>query len=702
MLASEFTVRDDFPPISYDKWRALVEADLNGAPFEKKLVTHTYEGIDIQPIYSRSDFPGESDPNGFPGLPPFVRGSKVLGAVMRGADLRQEHAHPDLTVTNRAIVADFADGTTSIQLRLDAAARNGLDPDETAAASLAGRDGIMAYSVDDLDAALADVDLTRVGIALDGGAAFLPAASLLAALWQRRGVALHQVRGAFNADPLAALARDGQLPVSPGASMTMLAELAEWTSNNCPRVTAVGIDTSPYHHAGATAAQDLAFGLATAVGYLRAMTDAGLEVDPAARQMLFSFGLGTHHFLAIAKLRAARRLWWRVVDACGGSDAAGAMRIHARTSDRVLTKRDPYVNILRNTVGVFAAIVGGADVITSVPLDHVAGLPDDFSRRVARNTLLILQEEGHLHRVIDPAGGSWFLDTITDQLAGEAWSIFQEVERLGGMLAVLESGWVSDQIAAAYAPRASDIARRKEGITGVSEFPNLAEDRVVHGLPDIDALRKAAAKRVKTSRPRSALFAAGPSSDSKTAAAVTAAAKGATIGQLARALKFHISPAKIQPLVARSFAGPFEELRDATDAWQATHGRRPRVFLANMGPVSHHTARATYAKNFFEAGGFEVITTDGFQDADAAAAAFGESGATIAVICSSDKLYPNVVPKVAARLKAAGARSVVLAGNPGANEAAWREAGVDRFIYVKCDVLVTLQETLREEGVLAS
>jgi methylmalonyl-CoA mutase len=702
MLAREFTIRDDFPPVTYEAWRSLVEADLNGAPFEKKLVTHTYEGIDIQPIYTRKNFPGERDPNGFPGLPPFVRGARALGTVMRGADLRQEHAHPDLAVTNRTIRADLADGAISIQLRLDAAARNGLDPDEAAAAGLAGRDGMMAYRVDDLDTALADVDLTGVGITLDVGAAFLPAASLLAALWQRRGVSLHQVRGAFNADPLAELARDGQLPISIKSAMTMLADLAEWTSHHCPRVTAVGVDTSPYHHSGASAAQDLAFGLATAVAYLRAMTDAGMDFDTAARQMLFSFRLGTHHFLAIAKLRAARRLWWQVIEACGGAGTAGAMRIHTRTSNRVLTKRDPYVNILRNTVGVFAAIVGGADVITSVPLDHLAGLPDDFSRRVARNTFLILQEEGHLHRVIDPAGGSWFLDTTTDQLAVEAWSIFQEIERLGGMFAVLESGWVNEQIAAAHAPRASDIARRKEGITGVSEFPNLAEERIVRRSPDIDALREAAASRVKTARPHSELVVIQLSSDTKTAEAVAAAAKGATVGQLARALAFHVAPAKIEPLVARGFAEPFEELRDATDAWQAVHGRRPQVFLANMGPVAHHTARATYAKNFFEAGGFEVIATDGFQDAAAAAAAFSESGATIAVICSSDKLYPEVVPKVAARLKAAGARSVVLAGNPGANEAVWREAGVDRFIYVKCDVLATLQELLREQGVLAS
>jgi methylmalonyl-CoA mutase len=182
---------------------------------------------------------------------------------------------------------------------------------------------------------------------------------------------------------------------------------------------------------------------------------------------------------------------------------------------------------------------------------------------------------------------------------------------------------------------------------------------------------------------------------------VEAAEQGASIGQLARALGFHAEPTMLPPLAPHPFAEPFEELRAASDAWQAAHGKRPRVFLANMGPVSHHTARATYSKNFFEAGGFEVIGNDGFRNADAAARAFADSGATVAVLCSSDKLYPEVVPQVAPKLKSAGARSVVLAGNPGGNEAAWRAAGVDRFIFVKCDVLGTLREVLRQEGVLA-
>jgi methylmalonyl-CoA mutase len=620
--------------------------------------------------------------------------------VASGWDLRQEHAHPDLAITNKAIIDDLKGGVTSLLLRLDSAARGGLDADDRSAADLAGRDGLMVYHVNDLDRALAGVPLEKVGVALEAGAAFLPAAAMLAALWERRQVSPEQARGSFNADPLAVLMRDGQLPVSPEIALGQIADLAAWTAQRYPCVTAVRVGTAPYHHAGATAAQDLGFSMATAVEYLRALTAAGLSVDAAARQILFSISVGTHHFLAIAKLRATRRLWAQVVEACSGSSSAGAMRLHCRVSKRVLTLRDPYVNLLRNTAACFAAGVGGADVITSVPFDAAAGLPDDFSRRIARNTLLILQEEAHLHRVIDPPGGSWFLDWLTGQVAQKAWAIFQEIERRGGMLRAIRDGWVAQQIDSAFAPRAKNLARRKEGITGVSEFPNLGEASVVRPAPHHSALRTAAAQSVRCARRPSTALAALSSARAKMAGAVEAAAQGASLGQMADALGFHAEPATIAPLAPHPFAAPFEELRAASDTWRSAWGKRPRVFLANLGPASHHTARATYAKNFFEAGGFEVISNDGFQDVDIAARAFAESGATVAVICSSDRLYPDFVPQAAPKLKAAGARSVVLAGNPGANEPAWRAAGVDRFIFIKCDVLATLRDLLREEGVL--
>ena len=395
-------------------------------------------------------------------------------------------------------------------------------------------------------------------------------------------------------------------------------------------------------------------------------------------------------------------LWWRVVQACGGSAAAGGMRMHASTSHRVLTQRDPYVNLLRNTVGMFAAGIGGAEILTSLPFDAMAGLPDAFSRRVARNTVLILQEEAHLHRVMDPAGGSWFVDRLTEQIADQAWLHFQQIEEMGGMLAAITTGWLSEQIDSAFAPCAKDIARRKSGITGVSEFPDVHEAPLTAHASVPATNRDSAAERVSAGRHAGDMLPRLSTDTDLMATATAAASDGASVGQLAESLGYHSESIESKPFELRSFAEPFEAMRDASDVWQKTHGYRPRVFLANLGPVSHYTARATYAKNFFEAGGFDIVGNAGYSDARAAAKAFVDTDAKIAVICSSDKLYPEIVPDAACQFKAAGARSIVLAGHPGTNESTWRTAGVDRFIFVKCDVLATLRALLREEGVLAT
>jgi len=495
MLQEEFTIRDEFPPTNYEQWRTLAEEALRGAPFEK-LVSRRYEGIEVQPLYARGDAAADDDPCGFPGQRPFVRGSRPLGASKQGWDLRQTYAHPDLAVANQEILDDLNGGATSLMLRFDAAASRGLDPNDEAAAELAGTCGLMAYSLKDMIALLSRVPLDRVAIALDAGAAYIPAAAILASVWREQNVAPEQASGALNADPLRVLARCGELPCSLDDALASVAQLANWTAENYPQVSSVGVDTSPYHDAGATATQDLAFGVATGIEYLRAMTAAGLDVDAAAKQILSQIDLGTHHFLAIAKLRAARRLWSRAIEASGGSETAGAMRIHAKAGNRVLTKRDPYVNLLRNTVAVFAAGIGGAEVITSVPFDALLGLPDEFSRRIARNTANILEQEAHLNQVVDPAGGSWYLDSLTEELADRAWSIFQEVERQGGMRKALTSGWVAQQIGEAYSQRLKDLARRKEGITGVSEFPDVHEEPVEQLPLDMTALQKAAAERV--------------------------------------------------------------------------------------------------------------------------------------------------------------------------------------------------------------
>ncbi len=713
--ADRFSIRDDFPPVSYEQWRAVVERDLKGAPFEKRLVTHTYEGIDIQPVYTHEDWPGADDPAGFPGFAPFTRGSTPLGASLRGWDICQEHAHPDPAQTNAAVLTDLQRGATSVLLRLDYAARHGMDPADSAARDAVGRDGVAVHHRRDLELALAGVHLDMAGVSLEAGAAFLPAAAAMIALWQDRGVDPAAARGAFNADPLAVLARDGRLPCSTDRAMALMGDLADYCHQHLPGVTAVRIGTGPYHHAGANAAQDLAFSMATAVAYLRCLTEHGMSLDAAARQFRFSYSVGCNLFLAIAKLRAARKLWATVLKHCGADPSTAAMNMHVRASKRTITSRDPWVNLLRNTVCCFAAVAAGARSMTSEPFDKALGLPDEMSRRIARNTPIILLEEAHLGFVSDPGGGCWLIEKLTDELAETAWPIFQAVEQRGGMAAALQSGFVAAQIDSAFKPRLKNLATRRDAITGVSEFPDVSEKPLNRPPPDSDAIRSATANRLRLlgSTPeaeaaadrlhRSALEPEG-ANGALTQRAIEAAAVDLLLCRIQEAALGPVSVAgeavTIAPLTPHPYAEPFEQLRDAVDGYRQDTGARPKVFLANLGPVAEYTARAGYARNFFEAGGFEVISSGDCEDTEAAVNAFARSGSRIAVICSSDRLYQQQVEHVAPRLKAAGARTLVLAGFPGDNEPAWREAGVDRFIYIKCDVLATLRELLRQEGVL--
>jgi methylmalonyl-CoA mutase len=468
-------------------------------------------------------------------------------------------------------------------------------------------------------------------------------------------------------------------------------------------MAAVEVCTSAYHDAGASSVQDLAFLLGTGVEYLRAMMAAGMPVDAAARQIRFSISLGARFWLALAKLRAARLLWSAAVGAIGGGDAAQAMRLRVVTGRRVLTTRAQSVNILRNTVVGYAGALGGADAITTVPFDATTGISTPQSRRNARNTQLILAEECRLNQVIDPAGGSWYVEWYTRALAERAWALFQEIERHGGMLATTSSGWVERQLATIEHRRERDIATRRTPITGISEHPTLQDLRTPQEAVDRAALHGATAARLAEWRAKHDADAAldavrAARAGQWTERAVAAARSGATLGAIAAAL----APAGgeraiVMPLAVHPYDEAFEDLRNMAES-MAARGRPPRVHLAGVGSVAEQIARKNFARGFFQAGGFEVIAEDASFDAEGSVAAFAASGARIAVICSTDKRYPALVPELAPRLTAAGAATVVLAGNPGPAEAAYRTAGVDQFIFMRCDVLATLRTLLEEEA----
>jgi len=656
MSEERLALAAEFPATSQEAWKESLEKVLKGAPFEKKMVVKTYDGIDIQPLYTKADWNAEGNPSGFPGNAPFTRGDDAAGRSVDGWDIRQIHTNADKTAANQQILDDLERGVTSLTLQFDDAACAGKDGHD--APELAGRNGIMIYSKQDLSEVLDGVLLDLAAVSIEAGAQAGAGARLLKDLWADKGIANDQAMGAFNADPLGTLAATGSLPQSVEDALADMAKLATETAETYPHVTAVKVDTSAYYGAGATETQDLAVAMATGVAYLRAMVDAGLSVDQAAKQITFSFANGADIFTGIAKLRAARFLWAQIIKASGGSEEAQAMTLHATTAARALSKRDPWVNMLRTTATCFAGAVGGANAITVLPFDHHCGVADDFARRIARNTQIVLQEESSLSKVIDPAGGSWFIESLSEQYADKAWSLFQNIEGKGGMAAVLADGSIQAEIADVWQARLKNIATRKDPVTGVSEYPNIAEERVERPEPDYKALIGKIAKA------------------------------DVTIGSLATLG----DAAYVEALPAHRLSEGFEKLRDAADAYKASNGTFPKIFSANIGAIAKHTARATFAKNFFEAGGVEAVTNNGFANIDDMIAAFKESGAKVAVLCGSDDQYEELATDFATALKDAGAQKVYLAGRGEFD-------GVDGAIGMGSDVLATLQDLHKELGV---
>ncbi|AKU89744.1 methylmalonyl-CoA mutase family protein [Vulgatibacter incomptus] len=666
-------------------WREQVEEGLEGAPFEKKLVTRLEEGLAIQPLYTRADLPAGTDPAGFPGFAPLVRGSSPV-ADRGGWRIRAAIDAADPRVAKRLVAREIERGASAVTLEMDAAFRKGLSPADPGAEPHLGEGGVHVTTAEDLAELLPDGH-----VSVDAGGQALPAAATLAAAWEARGVAPAEARGSFDADPLGVLAREGTLPVSLDDALLQLGELAAWTVSRFPGVTSTLVSTAPYHDAGATADLELAAAMSTGAAYLRALEAGGLSLEAASAQIVFRFQVGVDVFLEIAKLRAARRLWCRILEASGVREPS--MALEAETAWRNLAARDPWVNMLRTTIGAFASASGGAQAVLVRPFDEAIGPSDDFARRIARNTQLILRDESQLHRVEDPAGGSFYLERLTEELAVAAWAKLQALEAEGGIAAALASGSLRQQLEATRAKRSEGIARRKTPITGVNEFPNLHEAPVSRPVPDLAALRSEWTKRAPK------VDGARPEGASRLDTAVALAAKGAGVSALAARFATDAPPASIPPLRFERLSEPFERLRDRSDAHLARTGARPKVFLANLGPVAKHVARATFADNFFAAGGIETLGNEGFASADAAAEALRANGAKVAVICGTDAAYAEQVSALGPALRAAGAERILLAGRPGESEAVFRASGVDDFVFVGVDLLEKLSSTLDALGV---
>lgn len=606
-MTDDLSLAAEFPPASREDWLKLVRSALKDRPFER-LTAKTYDGIPIEPLYGRAS-----------GTHP-VAARRGAWAVQARVD------HPDPAVANAEALHELANGATGLTL------------------VFAGSIGAYGYGLPgdakSVARALEGVHLDAIAIELQTAEPTRDAADHVAALVQSRGLAPGAVNIRFGHDAIGAHSLTGTLPIPYRDLMPRFAEhvgsLAKLGFKS-PLATA---DGRIVHNAGGSEVQELAYTLAIAVAYLRALEGTGVALGDARGMIEFRLSADADQFLTVAKFRALRALWARVEQACGITPRPAL--VSAETAWRIMTKRDPWVNMLRTTIAAFSAGIGGADAMTVLPFTSAIGLPDRFARRVARNAQILLLEESNVARVADPTAGSGGIEDLTEKLCRAAWTLFQEIEAAGGAPAALEQGLIQDKIAKVRAEHEAAVARRRDILTGTSEFANLAETAV----------------QVLDARP-------------------------VQIGPPVANIKY---PA----LTPIRLAEPFERLRDASDRMLAATGARPKVFLANLGTVSEFTARSSFARNFFEAGGIEALTNDWFKSRDEMIAAYKASDARLACLCSSDEVYTREAADAAKALAAAGATHIYLAGRPKEQDAL-KAAGVGTFIFAGGNALETLQ-----------
>lgn len=605
MTKSILSLSGGFPDASESDWLAGVEKALKGGGLER-LTRQMPGGLIVNPLYRESQFPSASDPSGTPGASPFIRGATASPDRYLPWDIRQNFTHPDPKQTNTEILRDLERGVSSVELSLDSS----------------GVYGCALKTADDFATALDGVRADIAAIALDHqGKETGTSQSEHLAAWAKDQAA---AKLAFNIDVFGPLTRYGPNTSNLDEATERAKDAAQKLSQDFPLATTLRVDARPAHEAGASEAQELACLIAAGVDLLRRLETAGWSRKDAAKQILFTLSASANYGIETAKLRAARRLWARCLDALDID--AHPMKLQAVTSARMLTKYDAWTNMLRNTSACFAASIGGADIITVRAFNEALGRPEELGRRIARNTQIIAMEESGLGRVADPAGGAWFTEAVGDDLAEAAWAEFQQIEKDGGYGQSLIDGAIQSRISDVHKERMNKVERRKVPVTGVSEFPLLEEIQP-------------------------------PVAD--------------TVPAPVRNHAGALNPIRI--------AEPFEDLRDAAA------GKGLSIFLATLGPIAEHTARADFARNLFAAGGISAKEAPvPPQSASECAAAFKAANCKVAVICGSDTRYAEEAEATASALKDAGARMVWLAGKG-------EHTSTDRNIFMGCDVVHELK-----------
>lgn len=625
MADSKEKLFSQFPPVSYDTWRAKVDADLKGVPFEKKLVWRTNEGFQVQPMYQRADIENFKTLDSNPGEYPYVRGTRDNNHWL----VRQEIIADTPAEANAKALDVLGKGVTSLGFNVKEPTR------EAVAAMLEGID-LEKVEVNFSCCPRCSVELVQA----------------LAEVLKEKG-AMDAFRGSVEYNPLKPAFRHGAEVNTVNVTETAKALLEE--ARAIPGLKVLSVNSDAFNNAGAYIYQDLGYALAWGAQWMTLLTDAGVDASEAARRIKFNMGISSNYFMELAKFRAARMLWAQIARQYGADEEACKMECHAVTSRFNQTLFDAHVNLLRSQTEAMSAALAGVDSITVTPFDAPYQTPDEFSQRIARNQQLLLKEESHLDKVADPAGGSYYVETLTVSLAKEAWKLFMEVDDNGGFFPCVNAGKIQEAVNASCRKRHDDMARRKEVLLGTNQFPNFNE------------------------------FAAEKIKNGTSAAAELAVVEGvpAENGK-GCGCKGECSTDAARTLCDTRMASDFELLRLATEKAP----NRPKVFMLTIGNLAMRLARAQFSSNFFGCAGYEIIDNIGFDSVQAGIDAAMEKGTDIVVLCSSDDEYATFAPEAFRLLD--GRAEFVVAGAPACTDDL-KALGIENFIHVRSNVLDTLR-----------
>lgn len=688
-LSNNLNLSQDFKPVTYEEWKKIAEIDLKGLPFEKKLITKTYEGIDLKPIYTDDDYRKSSTSGNMPGFYNFIRGTEASGYVDNKWLISQEMNYTDPDKLNSALLHDLNRGLNCINIVPDYFTISGTDPDGFIPENK-NFSGASILSVNDFLRIFKDIDIRDYPIIINCGYSSVNMLALMIAYTIRKGIDFRKLNLKLLADPFEYSLLHGQIQGEFDSAFDDMAKILKWINSKKLNYRTIGISGLIYNNAGATAVQELAFIISSGIEYISQLLKRGLEIDDILKSIVLTLGIGSNYFTEIAKIRAARILWARIAESFGASEDAQKAFIHARTSVFNQTKYDPHVNMLRTTTEVFSAIIGSVDSIHANYFNECLSEPDDFARRIARNTQLILLEEAHLDSVIDPAGGSYFIECLTEEIALKSWELMQSVQKNGGMLKSIIDGFPQENVSEVANVKYADLCKRKMILVGTNMYANIKEEKPIIEKKDFKTLYESRIEEslsLKKSNKASFL-----KKNDTIDNVIRAFEYGASIFQVTKAVK-KSEKTEINKIKTFRLAEPFEELRDLSFEYLEKNGSLPSVFLFAMGPLKQHKPRVDFSKGFFETGGFKVIYEKGFDSVSEATEKFISSGSGIAVICSTDETYPELVPEIVKSVKNQKSGTLfILAGYPKEQIEELRKNGIDDFIFLGADVYAVLKK----------